>query len=56
MQASPVVFYSVMISILFHHYKQLMELTGKSKKAKVAEWPSRFQTARRQAKLEGWLN
>ena len=28
MQASPVVFHSVMISILFHHYKQLMKLKG----------------------------
>ena len=25
-QAKPIVFYSVMMSILFHHYKQLMEL------------------------------
>jgi hypothetical protein len=28
MQASPVVFHSVMISILFHHYKHLMKLKG----------------------------
>ncbi len=28
MQANPNVFYSVMISILFHHYKQLMNLKG----------------------------
>jgi hypothetical protein len=28
MQASPVVFHSVMISILFHHYKQLMKVKG----------------------------
>jgi hypothetical protein len=28
MQASPDVFRSVMISILFHHYKQLMKLKG----------------------------
>ena len=28
MQASPNVFHSVMISILFHHYKQLMNLKG----------------------------
>ncbi|HEY7109271.1 MAG TPA: hypothetical protein VH415_07590 [Nitrososphaeraceae archaeon] len=28
MQASPVVFHSVMISILFHHYKLLMKLKG----------------------------
>jgi hypothetical protein len=52
MQASPDVFNSVMISILFHHYKQLMELTGKKEKAKAAEWPSKFQTPPWQAKLE----
>ncbi|HEY7109892.1 MAG TPA: hypothetical protein VH415_10710 [Nitrososphaeraceae archaeon] len=28
MQASPIVFHSVMMSILFHHYKQLMKLKG----------------------------
>jgi hypothetical protein len=28
MQPSPVVFLSVMISILFHHYKQLMKVKG----------------------------
>jgi hypothetical protein len=28
MQASPVIFHSVMMSILFHHYKQLMKLKG----------------------------
>jgi len=28
MQANPNVFHSVMISILFHHYKQLMNLKG----------------------------
>jgi hypothetical protein len=28
MQANPVVFHSVMMSILFHHYKQLMKLKG----------------------------
>ncbi|HEY7109979.1 MAG TPA: hypothetical protein VH415_11145 [Nitrososphaeraceae archaeon] len=31
MQASPVVFHSVMMSILFHHYKQLMKLKGMRK-------------------------
>jgi hypothetical protein len=55
MQASPVVFHSVMISILFHHYKQLMELTGRKKKAKPAKWPSKLQTPPWQAKLEVWL-
>lgn len=29
MQANPDVFHSIMISILFKHYKQLMELTDK---------------------------
>ena len=54
MQASPVVFHSVMMSILFHHYKQLMELAGKKEKANPVEWPSRFQKPPWQAKLEGW--
>ena len=56
MQASPVVFHSVTMSVLFHHYKQLMELTGKKKKAKPTEWPSRFQTPPWQAKLENWMS
>jgi hypothetical protein len=32
MQANPVLFHSVMMSILFHHYKQLMKLSDKKKK------------------------
>jgi hypothetical protein len=55
MQASPVIFHSVMVSILFHHYRQLMELTGKKQKANPSQWLSRFQTPPWQAKLEGWI-
>ena len=35
MQASPVVFHSVIMSILFQHYKQLMELTDKKNKGEL---------------------
>lgn len=35
MQASPVVFHSVIMSILFQHYKQLMKLTGKKNKGEL---------------------
>jgi hypothetical protein len=56
MQASPNVFHSVMISILFHHYKLLMELTGRKERAKPTEWPSKFQMPPSQAKLEGWMS
>jgi hypothetical protein len=35
MQASPIVFHSVIISILFQHYKQLMKLTDKKNKGEV---------------------
>jgi hypothetical protein len=31
MQASPIVFQSVIMSILFQHYKQLMDLIGKKR-------------------------
>ncbi len=53
-QASPVVFHSVMMSILFHHFKQLMELARKKEKANPVEWSSRFQKPPWQSKLEGW--
>ena len=32
MQASPIVCHSVLMSIVFHHYKQLMKLTDKKNK------------------------
>jgi hypothetical protein len=35
MQASPVVFHSVIMSILFQHYKQLMQLTNKKNKGEL---------------------
>jgi hypothetical protein len=35
MQANPDVFYSVMISILFQHYKQLMHLSDKKEKGEL---------------------
>lgn len=35
MQASPIVFHSVIMSILFRHYKQLMELTDKKNKGEL---------------------
>ncbi len=35
MQASPVVFHSVIISIVFQHYKQLMRLTDVKKKGEL---------------------
>jgi hypothetical protein len=38
MQASPVVCYSVLMSILYYHYKQLMELTGKKKRTGTQAW------------------
>jgi hypothetical protein len=38
MAARPVVFHSVIMSILFEHYKQLMQLRGKMKKDESQEW------------------
>jgi hypothetical protein len=35
MQASPVVIHPVIMSILFHHYKQLMKLTDKKNKGEL---------------------
>jgi hypothetical protein len=35
MQASPVVFHSVIMSIMFHHYKQLMKLTDVKKNGEL---------------------
>jgi hypothetical protein len=35
MQASPVVFHSVIMSIMYHHYKQLMKLSDKKKKGEL---------------------
>jgi hypothetical protein len=35
MQASPIVFQSVIMSILFQHYKQLMKLIDKKKKGEL---------------------
>ena len=35
MQANPDVFHSVMMSILFHHYKQLMKLSDKKNKGEL---------------------
>ena len=35
MQANPDVFHSVIISILFQHYKQLMKLSDKKNKGEV---------------------
>lgn len=32
MEENPVLFHSVMMSIMFLHYKQLMELAGKKRK------------------------
>ena len=41
MQASPVVFHSVIMSIVFQHYKQLIKLTDKRNKGelKVSDGP-----------------
>jgi hypothetical protein len=35
MQASPVVVHSLIMLILFHHYKQLMKLTEKKNKGEL---------------------
>lgn len=53
MQASPVVFHSVIMSILFHHYKQLMELTGKKDRIAPGEWAV-MQTPVQQTKLDDY--
>jgi hypothetical protein len=54
MQASPVVFHSVIISILFQHYKQLMELTGMKNRVGPQTWIQPVAQIISQTKLDDY--
>jgi hypothetical protein len=54
MQASPVVFHSVIISILFQHYKQLMELTGMKNRVGPQAWIQPVAQIISQTKLDDY--
>jgi hypothetical protein len=54
MVARPFVFQSVMISILFHHYKQLRELRGKIKR-KDFQTPAKIIMINGHITIDNWI-